>query len=813
MRKFVLAFLMMLSGVVWGQYIGTAPSRDGSIGTNEYGDHTNGINAWSDGARTWYMTWDATNLYIAVNSNGNASSDEMAVFVDIDPQNIPNGGSVSNGSLGSFGGFDGNNYGRLPFRADFVAFIRNDYHQTRTDDGADGWNANTDNSLNLQKTTSGNVQEISIAWSLITGGSIPSSFNIFFYLNGGDPYGGLANYNQDNDFSSNLNLTGRMYFSIASTANNSSTPPFSRLCFVNQRATESISNYGNSFYNVYSVDNQITRHGGTIAISNLLFIASGSELEGSSTSTITMSGSSGEIDNDGTMDANPSSGNDLVFSITGSITTVNSSSNIDVFSLTVQDGGTLNISGENLRTGNTGTITIGSGGTLICGTGAVGEFGGTSNFVLSSGGNIQIGSTDGITTSGATGNIQTDNRTYSTTANYTYNGSSAQATGNGLTAANNLTINNSSGVTLSSSLSEVAGTLTVSSGDLDLNGNTITLGSSATLSETAGNTVKGTSGVIQTTRTLNNLDAVNVAGLGATITTAANMGSTTIQRGHAARTGNGKTSILRYYDIAPDNNTGLNATLVFNYDESELNSKPEANLVLFRSTNGTDWTYRGGNVDAGANTITLSGIDAFSIWTAGDSDNPLPVELTSFTARMTGTNVKLNWATVSEIDNFGFEIERTLVTEGQDNTFSKIGFVEGNGTVYTPKEYTWIDNTVNRPGKYQYRLKQIDTDGDFEYSDAVEVVFEAPKSFELSQNYPNPFNPSTRISFTVPADSRVKISVFNGVGELIKVLEDGIREAGYHSVVFDAASLPSGMYYYRLEAGDFVQSRKMLLIK
>ncbi|NUM72349.1 MAG: T9SS type A sorting domain-containing protein, partial [Ignavibacteriaceae bacterium] len=77
----------------------------------------------------------------------------------------------------------------------------------------------------------------------------------------------------------------------------------------------------------------------------------------------------------------------------------------------------------------------------------------------------------------------------------------------------------------------------------------------------------------------------------------------------------------------------------------------------------------------------------------------------------------------------------------------------------------------------------------------------------------NPFNPSTRISFTVPVDSRVKISVFNAVGELVKVLQDGIREAGYHSVVFDAASLPSGMYYYRLEAGDFVQSRKMLLIK
>ncbi|NUM72350.1 MAG: T9SS type A sorting domain-containing protein [Ignavibacteriaceae bacterium] len=231
------------------------------------------------------------------------------------------------------------------------------------------------------------------------------------------------------------------------------------------------------------------------------------------------------------------------------------------------------------------------------------------------------------------------------------------------------------------------------------------------------------------------------------------------------------------------------------------------------STPGTHINGNNGNFARAELSGVTHGSGRFYFAGGSQNNNTLPVELTSFTAKMTGTNVKLNWATASEIDNFGFEIERTLVTEGQDNTFSKIGFVEGNGTVYTPKEYTWIDNTVNRPGRYQYRLKQIDTDGDFEYSDAVEVVFEAPKSFELSQNYPNPFNPSTRISFTVPADSRVKISVFNGVGELIKVLEDGIREAGYHSVVFDAASLPSGMYYYRLEAGDFVQSRKMLLIK
>ncbi len=137
---------------------------------------------------------------------------------------------------------------------------------------------------------------------------------------------------------------------------------------------------------------------------------------------------------------------------------------------------------------------------------------------------------------------------------------------------NNLTINKAGGdVQLSNNIT-VNGTLTLTSGDVDLNGKTITLGSSATLSETAGNTVKGTSGTITATRTLNAPSLENVAGMGAEITSAANLGSTSITRGHAVQTGSGNNSILRYFDITPTTNTGLNATLFFYYDESELNS-------------------------------------------------------------------------------------------------------------------------------------------------------------------------------------------------------------------------------------------------
>ena len=191
------------------------------------------------------------------------------------------------------------------------------------------------------------------------------------------------------------------------------------------------------------------------------------------------------------------------------------------------------------------------------------------------------------------------------------------ATCNNITIPNGLVLTPTAGLT-------VNGTLTVEN-DLNLNGQTITLGSTATLVEGSG-IIYGTSGTITTTRDLSGITAQNVAGLGATITTAANMGSTVISRGHAAQTGNGNEGIKRYYDITPTTNTGLDATLVFNYADSELNSLTESTLVLFRSTNtGSTWFDQGGTVNTTNNTLTLTGIDAFSRWTGGSTASSLEV--------------------------------------------------------------------------------------------------------------------------------------------------------------------------------------------
>ena len=236
------------------------------------------------------------------------------------------------------------------------------------------------------------------------------------------------------------------------------------------------------------------------------------------------------------------------------------------------------------------------------------------------------------------------------TGTVTFNGATGNQTianSNGETF-NNLTINKAGGdVQLSNNIT-VNGTLTLTSGDVDLNGKTITLGSSATLSETAGNTVKGTTGSITTTRSINAPSSNNIGGMGAELTSSADLGSTIITRGHTAQTGDNNTGITRYFDITPTTNTGLNATLVFHYDDSELNSLTESELILFKSTdNGSSWTQMGGTVNTTNNTVTLAGLDGFSRWTLGASSSPLPVELTSFTADVRENKVMLEWVTAT----------------------------------------------------------------------------------------------------------------------------------------------------------------------
>lgn len=199
------------------------------------------------------------------------------------------------------------------------------------------------------------------------------------------------------------------------------------------------------------------------------------------------------------------------------------------------------------------------------------------------------------------------------------------------------------------------------------------------------------------------------------------------------------------------------------------------------------------------NSITVSGV--------------IPVELTSFTAAKIRTGVQLNWTTATETNNLGFDIERS--SNGKE--YQKIGYMKGNGTTTEKLSYSFVDQT-NMTGKQFYRLKQIDLDGRYKYSNVVEVDLSVPDAFNLSQNYPNPFNPSTIINFGLPVKSDISLSVYNSVGELVKIMANGTYEAGNYDLTFNASELTSGIYFYVLKAkgangNEFVQTSKMLFLK
>jgi hypothetical protein len=180
--------------------------------------------------------------------------------------------------------------------------------------------------------------------------------------------------------------------------------------------------------------------------------------------------------------------------------------------------------------------------------------------------------------------------------------------------------------------------------------------------------------------------------------------------------------------------------------------------------------------------------------------------------------VKLNWTTGTETNNSGFEIERRAPSKSppKRETFEeweKIGFVSGFGTTTEPKSYSFTDDNVTT-GKYKYRLKQVDYDGTFEYSNEVEIeVNLLPKEFILYQNYPNPFNPITKIKFSVPKQTRLKINLYNVLGELVQIITEGLYEAGNYEAELNAETLPSGIYIYKFESSEFVQSKKLMLVK
>ena len=201
------------------------------------------------------------------------------------------------------------------------------------------------------------------------------------------------------------------------------------------------------------------------------------------------------------------------------------------------------------------------------------------------------------------------------------------------------------------------------------------------------------------------------------------------------------------------------------------------------------------------------GIYAQNIQADGSFGGVVPVELITFTALLNGNSINLEWQTATETNNSGFEIQKA-----NDEVWESIGFVPGYGTTTERHHYSFKDDNVSS-GFYQYRLKQIDFDGSFSYSKTVEMEIMLPSEYQLYQNYPNPFNPVTTISYSLPIKAQVLLVIYNALGQSITRLVNEEKDAGNYSVKFNATNLPSGFYYFNLQAGSFISTKKMILLK
>lgn len=365
-------------------------------------------------------------------------------------------------------------------------------------------------------------------------------------------------------------------------------------------------------------------------------------------------------------------------------------------------------------------------------------------------------------------------------------------------------------VTLSDDLT-VNGNLTLTLGDVNLNGNQLTLGSNSTLiGETADNRVHGTSGSITTTRNINAPNELNVAGLGIELTSTEDFGSTTVVRGNAQKVFNAGFGLNRYYEIHPTNNDDLDATMKFHYFEDELNTNlgtiNEGELDLWRF-DGAVWNFQWATVDLANNFITKTNIPQFSTWTSGSRDNnSLPITLTNFVADCAGDQIYVTWTTASEINNKEFIIEAS-----EDAiTWKKIYTLPGAGNSNTNRNYEATVKSSFEKGGY-VRLRQIDYNGQFEAFDPVFVSCQPPASNEISLS-PNPATEYVDVEFKSEMKAEVTLTIFSSAGQIL--LNSSVKiEEGTSVVRLDVAALPAGVYHLNLSNNkklEFSGSRSII---
>ena len=411
-------------------------------------------------------------------------------------------------------------------------------------------------------------------------------------------------------------------------------------------------------------------------------------------------------------------------------------------------------------------------------------------------------------------------KTGSKDSKITFKGSTNQTISNtGTISGNSVEIDNSNGVTLNSNFT-VPGTLSITNGLFKTGSYTLTIeGELFISSPSVSNMIVLDDGTNQgtlkrkvsdntayyfyagDTRGTSEYSPVTLTFSGTTFSDAYIL----LKLNNIKHSSNASTSnyISRYWDVTTAGTfTNLNYTILLNYVDADITGT-ESDLVLGK-WNGSVWDYLG-SPNISSNYFEKSGLTSFSTFTGG-TQNAMPISLASFSYSVIGKDVKLSWATSEEINNSGFDVERKTL----NGEWLKAGFVQGNNK---PSQYEYTDKNLTT-GKYQYRLKQIDFNGNYEYHNLDGIVdIGIPAKFDLSQNYPNPFNPVTNISYQVASSGLVKITVYDMLGKEVKTLVNEFKEPGYYNTNFDAGNMNSGIYFYKMNAGNFTSVKKLVLIK
>jgi len=279
--------------------------------------------------------------------------------------------------------------------------------------------------------------------------------------------------------------------------------------------------------------------------------------------------------------------------------------------------------------------------------------------------------------------------------------------------------------------------------------------------------------------------------------------------------------IDKYWDIQSISGDNVKLRLYFSSsDISGFQGMPK--IFHYDGSNWVELPTSGVMTSGSLSYVETTGYySSFSPVTVGDGASPLPVELVSFTGTAGQDGVVLNWKTATEVNNYGYQVQRKKEDDQSESSWEDIGFVQGSGTSNSSHSYSFVDSDLPSTNKVDYRLKQIDNDGSSSYSKIIEVdistitdVKDGMKyEFTLQQNYPNPFNPTTTIKYSIAKENKVMLKVYDILGEEVKTLVNKTEAPGNYEVEFNGSNLASGIYFYRLKSGKHISIKKLMLVK